>query len=86
MVVMACLRLTLFGCVVLVVAACTGGSPSSEQAEPDAPLITESETGRIIGQPVDPVSLTVEVTGEGSALIVVAGSVPVCLCWRGTAD
>jgi len=63
-----------FVCALAV--ACTSGASAPDSSESDSPPITESESGRIVGQPVEVDSLTVEVTSEGSALFVVTGSVP----------
>ena len=63
-----------FVCALAV--ACTSGASAPDSSESDSPPITESESGRIVGQPVEVDSFTVEVTSEGSALFVVTGSVP----------
>lgn len=48
-------------------------SPADETAQP---LITESETGMIVGQEIDLSGIQVEVTEEGLLRIVVSGTVP----------
>lgn len=56
--------------------ACTNGASSPGSSGRDSPPITESESGRIVGQPVEVGSFTVEVTKQSSALFIVTGSVP----------
>jgi hypothetical protein len=63
-----------FVCALAV--ACTNGASAPDSSESDSPPITESGSGRIVGQPVQVDSFTVEVTSGGSALFVVTGSVP----------
>lgn len=62
--------------VVGLVVGCSSGTAGPGASEGDSPPITEAESGRIVGQPVDIASFTVEVTDEGGALLVVTGSVP----------
>ncbi|HZD22507.1 MAG TPA: hypothetical protein VE569_03780 [Acidimicrobiia bacterium] len=67
--------MTVLGLGVLMF-ACTDNGSSRHLADTTAPPITESETGRIVGQPIEVASFRVDVTDAGTAVFVVSGSVP----------
>ena len=69
-------RTLVIGFAVGLAVACTNSTVGPDSSEGGSPPITESETGQIVGQPVEVHSFTVEVTDEGSAMFVVTGSVP----------
>lgn len=58
-------------------AACGGGDPAGTGLDPsESPPITESESGRVVGQPVTVEDLLVTVSADGVVTFVVTGTVP----------
>lgn len=61
-------RLLLFAVFLLFAGSACGTDGAS--------TVTESETGRVVGQPVDVEAFEVDVTAEATAVFVVAGTLP----------
>ncbi|MDJ0498247.1 MAG: hypothetical protein QNJ89_10475, partial [Acidimicrobiia bacterium] len=62
------------GFLCLVAAAC--GAESAPSGAAGGAPVTESETGRIVDQPIDIEAFSVDVTEQGSAVFVISGRVP----------
>jgi hypothetical protein len=59
------------------VVACGGGDPAGTGADPsESPRITESESGRVVGEPATVEDLLVTVSADGVVTFVVSGTVP----------
>lgn len=59
------------------VTACGGGDPAGTGTDPsESPPITESNSGRVVGQPVTVEDLLVTVSADGVVTLVVSGTVP----------
>jgi hypothetical protein len=69
-------RLRILVVVLLFVVEACGAEGAPSDIVSDGPPITESETGRIVGQPVDVEAFRVDVTAEGAAVFFVSGTVP----------
>ena len=59
------------GVVTLAVAACTGQSEATS-----APPVTDSETGRIVGQPISVQAVGTEISADGTVTFTALGTVP----------
>jgi hypothetical protein len=69
-------RLQMLVVVLLITAAACGSEGAPSDVGSDGPPITESETGRVVGQGVDVEAFRVDVTEEETAVFLVSGTVP----------